>query len=101
MSGEMVAWCCCWWQHGGCEGGAAAAVTVDGGDAGGGERRVEARVRVDRVDRNNGESFGLRRKNPPEKFSGGGGGGRRQPEKMSGRESEFVCVYIKDGNEMK
>ncbi|GJS32693.1 hypothetical protein Tco_0531075 [Tanacetum coccineum] len=26
---------------------------------------------VDRVDRNDGESFGLRRKNPPEKFSGG------------------------------
>ncbi|GKE95298.1 hypothetical protein Tco_1580153, partial [Tanacetum coccineum] len=40
---------------------------------------------VDRVDRSDGESFGLRRKNPPEKFSGGGGGGRL-PEKMVERE---------------
>ncbi|GKB60177.1 hypothetical protein Tco_0916363, partial [Tanacetum coccineum] len=39
---------------------------------------------VDRVDRSDGESFGLRRKNPPEKFSGGGGG-CRLPD-MGGRE---------------
>ncbi|GJR95864.1 hypothetical protein Tco_0268038 [Tanacetum coccineum] len=35
--------------------------------SGGGEAVV-----VEWVDRNNGESFGLRRKNPPEKFSSGG-----------------------------
>ncbi|GJR67638.1 hypothetical protein Tco_0013703 [Tanacetum coccineum] len=42
---------------------------------------------VDRVDRSDGESFGLRRKNPPEKFSGGGGG-RRLPD-MGGREERW------------
>ncbi|GKE55432.1 hypothetical protein Tco_1494617, partial [Tanacetum coccineum] len=49
----------------------------DGEDGGGGSGVVEvargASGVVDRVDRNDGESFGLRRKNPPEKFSGGGG----------------------------
>ncbi|GKE71986.1 hypothetical protein Tco_1530058 [Tanacetum coccineum] len=53
----------------------------DGEDGGGGSGVVEvargASGVVDRVDRNDGESFGLRRKNPPEKFSDGGSGGRR------------------------
>ncbi|GJV26357.1 hypothetical protein Tco_1379052 [Tanacetum coccineum] len=57
-------------------------------DGGGGSGVVEvargASGVVDRVDRSDGESFGLRRKNPPEKFSGGGGG-RRLPD-MGGRE---------------
>ncbi|GJY59740.1 hypothetical protein Tco_0459632 [Tanacetum coccineum] len=54
----------------------------DGEDGGGGSGVVEvargASGVVDRVDRSDGESFGLRRKNPPEKFSAGGGycGGR-------------------------
>ncbi|GJR93655.1 hypothetical protein Tco_0265829 [Tanacetum coccineum] len=47
----------------------------DGEDGGGGSGVVEvargASGVVDRVDRSDGESFGLRRKNPPEKFSGG------------------------------
>ncbi|GKB16418.1 hypothetical protein Tco_0850341 [Tanacetum coccineum] len=65
-----------------------AMVVVGGGGCGSrrrGGRRVEARVRVDRVDRNNGESFGLRRKS----FPAAARGGRRRgssPEKMSGRE---------------
>ncbi|GJZ16486.1 hypothetical protein Tco_0552163, partial [Tanacetum coccineum] len=59
----------------------------DGEDGGGGSGVVEvargASGVVDRVDRSDGESFGLRRKNPPKNFSGGGvmvaggeGGGR-------------------------
>ncbi|GJV21172.1 hypothetical protein Tco_1370192 [Tanacetum coccineum] len=63
----------------------------DGEDGGGGSGVVEvargASGVVDRVDRNDGESFGLRRKNPPEKFSGGGGG-RRLPD-MGGREERL------------
>ncbi|GKG30204.1 hypothetical protein Tco_0420102, partial [Tanacetum coccineum] len=54
----------------------------DGEDGGGGSGVVEvargASGVVDGVDRSDGESFGLRWKNPPEKFSGGGmvvGGG--------------------------
>ncbi|GKG42747.1 hypothetical protein Tco_0477045, partial [Tanacetum coccineum] len=59
---------------------------------GGGETRVRESNGGDRIDRSDGESFGLRRKNPPEKFSGGGGGGggRRLPEKMVERERVFV-----------
>ncbi|GJS51970.1 hypothetical protein Tco_0625332 [Tanacetum coccineum] len=49
-----------------------AMVYDDGGDVGVVVARGASGV-VDRVDRNDGESFGLRRKNPPEKFSGGGG----------------------------
>ncbi|GKG45625.1 hypothetical protein Tco_0498071, partial [Tanacetum coccineum] len=49
---------------------------------------VESRVREsdggDRIDREMGRIFGLRRKSPPEKFSGGGGG-RRLPD-IGGRE---------------
>ncbi|GJT83517.1 hypothetical protein Tco_1057859 [Tanacetum coccineum] len=49
----------------------------DDEDGGGGSGVVEvargASGVVDRVDRSDGESFGLRRKNPPEKFSCGGG----------------------------
>ncbi|GJU47828.1 hypothetical protein Tco_1217383 [Tanacetum coccineum] len=55
-------------------------IKVAGG--GGGEWRVRESDGGDRIDRSDGESFGLRRKNPPEKFSGGGGG-RRLPEKMN------------------
>ncbi|GKF00554.1 hypothetical protein Tco_0023904, partial [Tanacetum coccineum] len=51
----------------------------DGEDGGGGSGVVEvargASGIVDRVDPEVGSVFGLRRKNPPEKFSGGGGGG--------------------------
>ncbi|GKD41950.1 hypothetical protein Tco_1266595, partial [Tanacetum coccineum] len=57
---------------------------------GGGEWRVRESDGGDRIDRSDGESFGLRRKNPPEKFSGGGGGGGRLPEKMVERERVFV-----------
>ncbi|GJW81539.1 hypothetical protein Tco_0145514, partial [Tanacetum coccineum] len=56
---------------------------------GGGEWRVRESDGGDRIDRSDGESFGLRRKNPPEKFSGSGGG-RRLPEKMVERERVFV-----------
>ncbi|GKC27661.1 hypothetical protein Tco_1034955 [Tanacetum coccineum] len=61
----------------------------DGAGGGGGEWRVRESDGGDRIDRSDGESFGLRRKNPPEKFSGGGGGGRL-PEKMVERERVFV-----------
>ncbi|GJR51621.1 hypothetical protein Tco_1402142 [Tanacetum coccineum] len=65
----------------------------DGEDGGGGSGVVEvargASGVVDRVDRSDGESFGLRRKNPPEKFSGGGGG-RRLPDMGGREESETI-----------
>ncbi|GJR81563.1 hypothetical protein Tco_0152348 [Tanacetum coccineum] len=57
----------------------------DGGVAAGGGVGGRRGVRI--RDRSDGESFGLRRKNPPEKFSGGGGG-RWLPD-MGGRE----CLY--------
>ncbi|GKG59084.1 hypothetical protein Tco_0602793, partial [Tanacetum coccineum] len=44
---------------------------------GGGKWRMRESGSGDRVDPLMGSIFGLRRKNPPEKFSGGGSGGRR------------------------
>ncbi|GKB25560.1 hypothetical protein Tco_0864961 [Tanacetum coccineum] len=68
----------------------------DGEDGGGGSGVVEvargASGVVDRVDRSDGESFGLRRKNPPEKFSGGGGG-RRLPDNVRER-SPSDCFWV-------
>ncbi|GKE49179.1 hypothetical protein Tco_1480437, partial [Tanacetum coccineum] len=56
-----------------------------GGDVAAVKWRVKESDMGDRIDLEVGSIFGLRRKNPPEKFSGGGGGGRL-PEKMVERE---------------
>ncbi|GKG42916.1 hypothetical protein Tco_0479600, partial [Tanacetum coccineum] len=68
-------------------------MVYDDGGIGGGESRVRESEGGDRIDRRMGSLFGLRRKNPPEKFSGGGGG-RRLPDKVRERVSLYdVCVY--------
>ncbi|GKF03665.1 hypothetical protein Tco_0030588, partial [Tanacetum coccineum] len=61
-----------WCYEGGCDDDDGGMMMVVAAGGGGGEWRVRESDGGDRIDRSDGESFGLRRKNPPEKFSGGG-----------------------------